>query len=195
MNSKLETQNSKLSSGILPAILERRSVRRFEPRAVEREKLLACVEAARLAPSAENAQPCRFIILDDPLIKKAFGEAAFSGVYRATRWALDAPVIAVIVIERTFTAGRLGPLIQGTPYYFIDAGIAGEHFVLQAQELGLGTCWIGWFDGRRAKKYLGLPRSAQAAQLIAVGYPSLRGEERERRRKSIERIVGWNRDI
>jgi len=179
---------------ILPVILERHSVRRFDPRPVEREKILACVEAARLAPSAENAQPCRFIILDDPEIRKTFGEAAFSGLYRASRWALNAPVIVVIAVEKTLTAGRLGPWIQGTPYYYIDVGIAGEHFVLQAQALGLGTCWIGWFDSRKAGKNLRLPRSVMVAQLIAAGYPSAEGNGREKRRKPIGQIVVWNRE-
>jgi nitroreductase len=182
-------------SDILPVIRERRSVRRFDPRPVEREKILACMEAARLAPSAENAQPCRFVILDDHEIKKAFGEAAFSGVYRATRWALNTPAIAAIVIERTIVAGRLGPWIQGTPYHFIDVGIAGEHFVLQAQALGLGTCWIGWFDARKARKFLHLPRSMKVAQLIALGYPAAGLKERPLRRKSLEEMVGWNRGI
>jgi len=184
-----------LPTQILPVIFERHSVRRFDPRAVEREKLLACVEAARLAPSAENAQPCRFIILDDSEIKKSFGEAAFSGVYRATRWALNAPAIAVIAVEKTLTAGHLGPWIQGTPYYFIDVGIAGEHFILQAQALGLGTCWIGWFDSRKARKFLKLPKGMTVAQLIAAGYPSSHGKARERRRKPIEEIIRWNGDI
>jgi nitroreductase len=180
---------------ILPVIRERRSVRRFDPRPVEREKLLVCVEAARLAPSAENAQPCRFVIIDDREIKKAFGETAFSGLYQATRWALNAPAIAAIVIEQNFTAGRLGPLIQGTPYHFIDVGIAGEHFVLQAQALGLGTCWIGWFDARKARKFLHLPRSIQVAQLIAMGYPSAGLKERPLRRKALEDIVSFNRGV
>ena len=180
---------------ILPVIRERRSVRRFDPRPVEREKILACVEAARLAPSAENAQPCRFVILDDQEIKKAFCEAAFSGVYHSTRWVLKAPTVAAIVIERKFVAGRLGPWIQGTPYHFIDVGIAGEHFVLQAKALGLGTCWIGWFDARKARKFLNLPRSIQVAQLIALGYPLAGLKERPLRRKPLEEIVGWNRGI
>jgi nitroreductase len=180
---------------ILQVIRERRSVRRFDPRSVEHEKLLACVQAAQLAPSAENAQPCRFVILDDREIKNAFGEKAFSGLYRTTRWALNAPVILAIVVERTFTAGLLGPLIQGTPYYFIDVGIAGEHFVLQAQALGLGTCWIGWFDARRAGKFLHLPQSMRVAQLIALGYPAAGLKVRPLKRKSLEEIIAWNRGI
>jgi nitroreductase len=178
--------------GILTVIRERRSVRRFDPRPVERDKILACVEAARLAPSAENAQPCRYVILEDPKIRAAFGEKAFSGIYRATRWAIQAPVIVAILAKIEFTAGRLGPLIQGTPYYFIDVGISGEHFILQARSLGLGTCWIGWFNNRKARKFLKGPRSMRVAQLIAVGYPHPSWKPRELRRKDLDEIVRWN---
>jgi nitroreductase len=177
---------------ILPVILERRSVRRFDLKPVERGKILACIEAARLAPSAENGQPCRYVVLDDPEKKRAFGESAFSGVYRPTRWAMNAPVLAAICVKRSAAAGWLGPLIQGTPYFWIDAGIAGEHFVLQAQSMGLGTCWIGWFDGRRAGKALGLPKTMRVAQLIAAGYPAAGGVRGPRRRLETETIVRWN---
>jgi nitroreductase len=178
---------------ILPAIKNRRSVRRFDGRPVEREKLLACVEAARLAPSAENAQPCRFLLLDDPETKNAFGGEVFSGVYRTTRWALAAPAIVAILVKRHFVVGRLGPWIQGTPYYLIDAGIAGEHFVLQAQSMGLGTCWIGWFNARRAKRFLRLPSDLRVAQLLAVGYPHPTWNPRPHRRRNLESVFSWNR--
>jgi nitroreductase len=177
---------------ILPVISDRRSVRTYDLRPVEREKILSCIEAARFAPSAENAQPCRFVVLDDPEIKNAFGEAAFSGIYRHTRWALNAPVIVVICVRLEFVAHRIGRLVQGTPYYFIDVGIAGEHFVLQAQSLGLGTCWIGWFNSRKAGKFLKLPHSMRAAQLIALGYPHPEWKARTIRRKPVEEIVEWN---
>jgi nitroreductase len=177
---------------ILPVILERHSVRRFDAKPVEREKILSCVEAARLAPSAENGQPCRYVLLDDPGKRRAFGEAAFSGIYRSTRWAAEAPVLVAICVKRSAAAGWIGPLIQGTPYFWIDVGIAGEHFVLQARSMGLGTCWIGWFDGRRAGKALALPKSMRVAQLIAAGYPAAGGVPRGRKRLDLAEIVRWN---
>jgi nitroreductase len=177
---------------ILPDILSRHSVRRFDDKPVDREKLLACVEASRLAPSAENAQPCRYAILDDPSVIANFGEAAFSGIYRPTRWALNAPVLVAILVQRTAVAGWLGPLIQGTPYFWIDVGIAGEHFVLQAQSIGLGTCWIGWFDKRKAGKVLGTRKGMQVAQLIALGYPHPGNRPKGRKRLDRKEIVRWN---
>jgi nitroreductase len=177
---------------ILPQILARRSVRRFADRPVEREKLLACVDAARLAPSAENSQPSRFILIDDPAVKKAFGEKAFSGVYRATRWTLDAPALVVLAAKPDFIANRLGRLIQGTPFWLVDIGIAGEHFVLQAQSMGLGTCWIGWFSSRKAGRFLRLPPGVRAAMVLAVGYPAKGWTPGPLRRLDNEAFFSWN---
>ncbi|HEX9933826.1 MAG TPA: nitroreductase family protein [bacterium] len=177
---------------ILKAVLDRRSVRKFDARSVEREKILACVEAARLAPSAENKQPWRFVVLEDAEARRQFAEAAFSGIYRPTRWALDAPVLVVLLAELNVVAHRLGRLIQGTQYYMIDVGIAGEHFVLQAQSLGLGTCWIGWFNARRAHRALKLPRKIKVCEILAVGYPASDLRPRQPKRKSLGDILFFN---
>ena len=65
-------------------IESRRSIRRFLPGPVEREKIAACLEAARLAPSAENDQGWRFLVIDDPELKARFARKAFSGIYAPT---------------------------------------------------------------------------------------------------------------
>jgi len=87
---------------------------------------------------------------------------------------------------------RAGQHIQGIPYYALDAGIAGEHFVLQAEELGLGTCWIGWFDVRAVRRFFKIPRRYKIVSLIAAGYAARR-PPRERVRKSMDEIAWWNR--
>ena len=177
---------------MIDAIEERFSIRRFESRPVEREKLIKCVEAARLAPSAENVQPWRFIIIDDDDIKEAFGREVFSGIYRATRWAIKAPVIVVLLADLNFIAHRMAKLFTGIPYYLLDIGIAGEHFVLQAQDLGLGTCWIGWFDVKKAHRFFKLPKKIRVCELMAVGYPDPGMGLKRRKRKSIEEILFFN---
>lgn len=182
----------KKAFSILPVIEKRYSVRAFADRPVEREKILACIEAARLAPSAENAQPWRFVVLDDPELKKKFGEAVFSGVYRMTRFALSAPVLILILAKLDIVANRIGRWIQGTQYYLLDIGIAGEHFVLQAQALGLGTCWIGWFDAKKALRFLGLSKTLRPCAILAMGYPKFSERMPPRKRKKIEEILTWN---
>jgi len=171
---------------LIDLIRHRKSVRDFLDRPVEREKIITCIEAARLAPSAENVQPWRFLVLDEPARIKDFSEQAFSGVYRYTRWAAHAPVIITIFAERDFLANRLGKEIQGTHYYLIDVGISGEHLVLQAEELGLGTCWIGWFHAKNTRRYFGVPRGWRAVSLLAMGYPKYKKKEKSPKKKIAE---------
>lgn len=170
----------------------RRSVRRFLPAPVEREKIVACLEAARLAPSAHNVQPWRFLVLDDPELKDRFAREVFSGLFKATMFAAQAPALIVILARPDFLANRVGGALQGIPYYSIDIGIAGEHIALQARELGLGTCWIGWFNYRKARRFLKTPRAYKIMALMAMGYHEER-PPKEKRRLPLEQIAWFNR--
>jgi len=173
-------------------VSSRRSVRRYLDRPVEREKILACLEAARLAPSAQNSQPWRFLVIDDPELKRRFSQEVFSGLYSMSKFAARAPALILICARPDFKAGLIGKQLQGVPFHFIDIGIAGEHIVLQAQELGLGTCWIGWFNIRRTRKFFGLPRGLRPVCLLALGYFEPR-PPRDKVRKKIEDIVSFNK--
>jgi nitroreductase len=180
-----------LYGSFLDLVKSRRSVRKFRSEPVPREALVKCVEAARLAPSAENVQPWRFLIVDEPQVKSELCRQAFSGIYRVTRWAEQAPALVVILAELDFLANRIGKEITGIHYYLIDVGIAGEHFVLQAQEQQLGTCWIGWFSQRGVRKALKLPRKYRPVSLLAVGYSAV-SEPREKKRKLLEEVCWFN---
>ena len=172
-------------------VKKRRSVRKYLDTPIQREKIDLCVEVARLAPSAQNTQPWRFIIIDDREILKRFSERAFSGIYKATRFASEAPAIAVMLARKDFLANRLGTALQGTQFYLLDMGIAGEHFVLQAAELGIGTCWIGWFNQRKARKFLNIPPGHKIVALISMGYFDVQ-QLKPLRRKSLEEIRSYN---
>ena len=169
----------------------RRSIRRYLDRPVEREKLMACLEAARLAPSAENAQAWRFLVIDDPELKAKFAEKAFSGIYFPTKFAAQAPVLILILAKPDFIAHRIGKQIQKVSFFLIDIGIAGEHLVLQAEELGLGTCWVGWFHMAKARKFFKIPRKYKVVSLLAMGYYEKKPAG-EKTRKSLEDIVWFN---
>jgi nitroreductase len=173
-------------------VRSRRSVRRFLSAPVEREKIVSCLEAARLAPSAGNAQTWRFLVIDDPGLKDRFSKTAFSGIYAATKFASAAPVLILILAKLDFLANRLGRQIQKIPYFLIDIGIAGEHLVLQAEELGLGTCWIGWFDVRKTRRFFRIPRAYKIVSLLALGYHERR-PGREPQRKPLEEIAWFNK--
>ncbi len=173
-------------------IESRRSIRKYLPQPVERKKIEACLEAARLAPSAQNAQSWRFLVIDEPGLKIRFAEKAFSGIYSTTRFAAEAPVLVLILAKIDFLTHWTGQTVQGIPFFALDVGIAGEHLVLQAEELGLATCWIGWFDVRKARRFFKIPRRYKIFSLISLGYAARRPPN-ERVRKPLESIAWWNR--
>jgi nitroreductase len=177
---------------ILDVIRQRRSIRHFLDRPVEREKIMTCLEAARLAPSACNAQPWRFIVVDDKQLKDRLCDAAFGGIYSMNSFCKRAPVIVVVVSEKSKFLTMIGGLFRGTQYYLLDIGIAGEHFVLQAEELGLGTCWIGWFNERAVKSVLKVPKDKKVDILIALGYYDTGRVRSKHDREPIDKIASFN---
>jgi len=174
----------------LKLVFQRRSVRKYKPLPVEKEKLLACLEAARLAPSACNAQPYKFMIVDEPALKEKLSDAAFSGLYSSTKFAGRAGALVAVVSQKGKLTAWLGNQVRDTNFRLIDIGIAAEHFVLAAEEQGLGTCWLGWFDARRAAKALGLPAGLKVEIMLSVGYAD--EAPPPRRRKTLEEISSFN---
>lgn len=170
----------------LDLVRRRQSVRQYLPRPVERDKIERCLEAARLAPSASNAQPWRFIVADDPALVQELGRAAYN------RFTRQAPAFVAVVREQGKAVARLGGFLAGRDYRLIDLGIAAEHFCLQAAEEGLGTCLLGLFNQRRVKRLLGVPSGRRVQILITLGYPA-GAELRPKRRKSLERMRSYNR--
>ena len=168
-------------------IEKRRSVRSFNSTPVRREDLLSICEAARLAPSACNSQTWRFIsITDRSTIQRICSEAMRPVI--PNRWLEQVPLIIVGCSQLDIVANRVGAKITGIEYYQIDIGIAMEHMVLKATELGLGTCWIGWFSEDKVKSILEIPNKIKVSALLAVGYPQ---DEivKKRARKSMEQIL------
>lgn len=169
-------------------IQKRQSDRKYEQRPVDRELVVKCLEAARLAPSACNSQPWKFVVVDDPALVKQMGDyAAGLGM---NKFAADCPVIVAVVLEKmNFTAG-IGSVIKDKEYSLLDVGIAVEHFCLQATELGLGTCIMGWFDEKKVKKLLGIG-NRRVPLLVSLGYPA--SPNRKKARKPMEKMSSWNK--
>jgi len=151
-------------------IRQRQSVREYSDRPVERDKLDALVEAVRLAPSASNSQPWKVIFVDEPQLRDQVARATFSKALSFNSFALQAPVIAVLTQERPKVITQIGGRIKDKEYPLIDIGVAAAHFCLQAAELGLGTCMIGWFQEQRIKDLLHIPKGTGVGLLITVGY-------------------------
>ncbi len=170
----------------------RQSVRNYSDRPVEKEKIDRCLEAARLAPSACNSQPWRFIIVDDPDTKDRIARETIGPVISFNHFSFKAPVLIIAVLEPSNLTARFGNLRQKIQFNLLDMGMAAEHFCLQAAEENLGTCMLGWFKEKPVKQILGIPKSKKVALIITVGYPE-NDEIRPKKRKSLEEIRGENR--
>lgn len=172
-------------------IRSRQSDRAYEARPVEKEKILRIFEAARLAPSACNAQPWRFIVVDDTELKNKLADAAASRVLGINHFTKQAPVHIVVVMEPANFNSNFGSVVKGKAFPLIDIGIAAEHICLAAKAEGLGSCMLGWFDETAVKKLLNIPKSRRVPLIITIGYPA--AELREKKRKSFDEIVSFNK--
>ena len=152
-------------------VTKRKSVRKYLDKPVERELIEKCLEAARLAPSACNSQPWSFIVIENRELKDQIVEETMTGLYSLNKFASGAPVLVIAIREKSKYAARLAGTLRDVKYSLLDIGIACDHFTLQAAELGLGTCWIGWFNDRSMKKILKLPKSTQIDVVLTLGYP------------------------
>ncbi|KYC50941.1 MAG: dihydropteridine reductase [Candidatus Methanofastidiosum methylothiophilum] len=169
---------------------KRYSCRNYLEKEVEKEKIEKCLEAARLAPSAVNAQPWRFIVIDDPELKKKVANETFDKLASFNKFSLKAQMLVVIVNENPVITSFLGRFAQGRDFSLIDSGIVASHFCLKATEEGLGTCILGYFNENNIKKILKIPRKKSISLIITVGYPA--DSPRKKIRKSIETLRKYN---
>jgi nitroreductase len=172
-------------------IKNRRSVRAFDDTPVAHDDIVAICEAARLAPSACNSQTWRFVAVTDRDLLDRICKDAMRPVI-SNKWLKQAPLIIVGCSKLDLVANRLGSGITGIEYYQIDLGIAMEHIVLKATELGLGTCWIGWFKKDKIKEILNIPKNVKVSALLAVGHPT-NEDPKKRSRNPIEKFLSFNK--
>lgn len=170
----------------------RESVRGYIDKEVEEEKILKCIEAARLAPSACNSQPWKFVVINNKEILSEIKNKIYDSVIGINKFVLMAPVIIAVVGEKRNLTSAIGSSIKKKDYTSMDVGIAVEHLCLQATELGLGTCIIGWFKNEEIKKSLGIPKNRDIELIVSLGYHN-NENPREKKRKNIEDIVAFNK--
>ena len=173
-------------------IINRQSVRKYTSQPVEKEKIEKLISAVHLSPSACNSQPWRLIIVDEPGLKTEVAKATFSKTIAFNKFAVEAPVIAVLVIEKAKLIAQIGGSLKNQEYPYYDIGIAAAHFCLQAAGLGLGTCMIGWFDENRIKQLLKIPEKRKIGLVITLGYPPEGYKLRQKIRKPLTEICGFN---
>lgn len=167
---------------VMEAIRKRRSIRGFLDKEVEDKKLEAVLEAGRLAPSANNRQEWKFVVVRDKSLREKLSEAA-----KGQEFVGEAPVViaaCAVETDRVMTCGQAA--------YPIDLAIAVDHMTLKAVEEGLGTCWIGAFYEDKVKSILNIPEKFRVVALLPLGYPA--SVRKDYIRKPLEEIVcydGW----
>ncbi len=166
------------------AIQSRRSIRKYQNRPVEAEKLTMLLDSAHLAPSGKNAQPCSFIVIQDPAQRQAVYNTC--GRYD---YLLEVPLLIALVGDlKSRVKAESKPMdIMAEQYteerhrIIRDCAIAGDHLVQQAQELGLGTIWVGNFTQEAIRETLRAPKDNYVLALLAIGYPAESPEPRPRK--------------
>ena len=176
---------------ILELIKSRQSDRKYSNQPVEKEKLERIIEAGRLATSACNAQPWKFIVVDNHALLSKLAEAASAKLLGMNGFVDQAAAMIVVVREQANFSSRVGAVVKNKDYSLIDIGIASQSICLQAEAEGIGSCMLGWFDEKQVKKILSIPKSKRVELLITLGY-SL-NEKREKRRKPKEGTVSYNK--
>ncbi|MBU2539939.1 nitroreductase family protein [Patescibacteria group bacterium] len=166
---------------IYEAIKKRRSVRLYKEKKIENAVLNRILEAARLAPSANNVQGYKLIIVKDSQKRQQLAKA---GLYQS--FISQAPIIIVGV--------AVNPELDQTsenPFYAIDLAIAFDHLTLVAASEGLGTCWIGAFKQDKVKKILEIPEKCKVIVLMPIGFPD--DKPKNRSRKSLKELIYYEK--
>jgi nitroreductase len=158
----------------LEALKRRRSVRKFESRAVARELIETLVDAGRLAATARNVQPWEFVVVTDPATRKKLAETTDYGKFIA-----ESPVCIVV-------------FCKDTKYYLEDGSAATENILLAATALGLGSCWVAGDKksyGRKIADMLNVPKDYALISLVAVGYPAEAPKMPPKR--ALDEVIHW----
>ena len=169
----------------------RRSIRKYTNKPVEDEKVLQLLESARLAPSGSNTQPWHFIVVKSELTRQKLAKASHD-----QKWMLTAPVYIVCVADISSRINESKDIIldENSPQEELkqmirDTSIAIEHMVLEADTLGLGTCWVAWFIQEEIRPILDIPSDKYVVGIIPVGYAD--ETPKARPRKKLEEIVHY----
>jgi nitroreductase len=167
---------------ILEVLKKRRSIRKYQTKPVEKDKVLKVLEAARLGPSAANRQPCQFIVVTDENARERLRSS-----YNED-WFVRAPVVIVGCVNPKESWRRK----DREEYWKVDAAIAMQNLILAATELGLGTCWVARFDEKAAKKALDIPKEFKIVAMTPLGYPD---EEKDlvSDRKPLDALVHYDK--
>lgn len=169
---------------------ERQSDRAFVPgKRIEREVLERIVEAGRLAPSACNGQPWHFTVITDEELLPQVGHATSS--LGMNKFVKDAAALVLITHEGTNLSSKLGSGIKDKDFPIMDIGIASAYLTLAAEDEGVGSCILGWFDEAKIKELVGIPRKRRLMLIVALGYAAK--PKRNKVRKEWNKVVSFEK--
>jgi nitroreductase len=175
---------------LLELMGKRQSDRGYTDKKVEKGKLDRILEAGRIAPSACNSQPWKFIVVSEPALVAKVAEATSAKALGMNTFVNQAPMFIIVVREKANISSRVGAAVKAKDYSLIDIGIATENICLQAAAEGLGTCIMGWFNEKLVKKVLQVPAPKRVELIISLGYSSK--ELRVKIRKPHEEVISYN---
>lgn len=168
----------------------RQSDRSYEPgRVIGREVLERILEAGRLAPSACNGQPWHFTVVTEPQLLVEVGKATSS--LGMNRFVKDASALVLITLEPTNITSKLGCGIKDKDFPIMDLGIASAYITLAAEDEGIGSCILGWFDEKKIKELVGVPQKKRLMLIISLGY-NLK-PKRKKIRKDFDKVVSFEK--
>lgn len=160
------------------AVKARHSVRAFQKKPVEEEKIRRIIEAINLAPSAGDLQAYEVVVVKDPMLKGKLAKAALG-----QNFVSEAPVCFVFVAYPDRSSKKYGR--RGSELYCIqDAAIATTYAMLAAISLGLSSTWVGAFDEETAARAVGATAGKRPVAILPVGYAAESPENTPRRRVS-----------
>jgi nitroreductase len=173
-------------SDFLELAARRQSCRDFADKPVEHDKLVKCVEAARLAPSGCNSQPWSFVVAENPEIVPEVAKC--SQQLGINEYIAGAKAFIVVLEEHAVLMPKIRVFLDSQYFAKGDLGAAVLSICLEAESQGLGTCILGIYDRDELGRLLNIPAGRQYAGLIAVGYPK-NDKVRAKSRKPLEEIA------
>lgn len=176
---------------LLDLMGQRQSERKYLDKPVESEKIEKILQAGRISPSACNGQPWKFIVVNDKTKLKEVSAAASAKTLKMNTFVDQAPLLIVIIRERSNLSSRAGALVKDKDYSLIDIGIATASMAYMAAAEGLGSCIIGWLDEKKIRESLSIPRSKRVELILSVGYTD--NTLRTKIRKPAEEIISYNK--
>ncbi|MCF7793089.1 MAG: nitroreductase family protein [Candidatus Cloacimonetes bacterium] len=179
----------------LDVIKSRKSIRSFAEKDIPEDFLLEILEAARLAPSFQNRQCWRFVVVRDPQKRKEL--ALKSGFLGKVNFFIKTAPVIIVACADTSKSGT----VNNQDYYLVDVSIAFQQMMLAAWNRGIGSCWLAAFDEKKVKDILNIPDKIRVVAMSPFGYPkqkqgfyakAVKTFAGSKKRLEIEKIVKWD---